>query len=234
MNSILKVTKYQLHDFKKSVAIFYTVIFLLSSVIGISIDKITGTFGGFGLTTAIFIFIAGLNCFKSNFKFMMANNVSRKRFYYGNIIALVIIAAFMALVDSILSYVLNLIIPYESVIVQLYNKKNFIFFDEFLWSFGLYTLFVCLGWLITMLYYRCNKIMKTIISIIPIPIIILLQYVEQESGGAVGRTIMGFLDKALGFAYNNNTYIGTLSFLAGTAALLPICFLLIRKAPIKD
>lgn len=234
MNSILKVTKYQIHDFKKSIAIFYTVIFLLLSVIGISITRMSGevTFAGFGLTTAVFIFIAGLNCFKLNFKFMMANNVSRKRFYYGNIIALVIIAAFMALVDSILGYVLNLIIPYESVIVQLYNKK--IFLDEFLWSFGLYTLFICLGWLITMLYYRCNKIMKTIISIIPIPIIILLQYIEQESGGVVGRTIMGFLDKALGFAYNNNTYIGTLSFFAGTAVLLPICFLLIRKAPIKD
>lgn len=234
MNNILKVSKYQIHDFKKSVAIFYAVIVLISfaSIVLVSKSPEKVSFGGLESATAIFLFVAGLNCFKSNFKFMLANNVTRKQFYFGNIIALISVAAYMALLDVMLHNVLDSSIPYESVVSQLY--KNSSLFAGLIWSFGLNTLFVCLGWFITMLYYRCNKVMKIIVSIAPIPTIALFQYINWISGGLVGRAAADFLNRAMGFTYNNNVYIGALSLLVGAAAIVSICFLPVRNAIAKD
>lgn len=234
MNSIFKVSKYQIHDFKKPIMIFYFIILLVSFTAIFAASKYPGevSLGGLEIASAIFIFVSGLNCFKSNFKFMLANNVSRKRFYLGNIIALVSIAAFMALLDAILNNAFRLIFPYKSVVLQLY--KNNSFFAGFLWSFSLNTLFVCLGWFITMLYYRCGKVMKIIISIAPIPLIVLFQYIDKISGGLIGRAIADFLHKTMGFAYNNNVYICVLSFLVGAVVITAISFLLIRNAIAKD
>jgi len=234
MNNISKVFRYQIYDFWKAVIIFYSIIISISFAITVLASKNTGnvSFGGLGMTTVIFLFVAGLNCFKANFKFMLANNVSRKKFYLGTIIALAAVAAFMALFDEILNYVLTSNIPYESVVMQLYKNDSFL--AGFLWSFGLYSLFLCLGWFITMLYYRCNKLMKTVISIIPILIIALLQYIDWISEGSVGRVVIGFLNKAMGFAHNNNVYVGALSLFIGTAAIALICFLPLRNAIAKD
>lgn len=234
MNNFFKVFKYQIHDFWKAVIIFYSIIVSILFAITALVSKNTEnvSFGGFEIVTAIFLFVAGLNCFKANFKFMLANNVSRKGFYLGNTIALISVAAFMALLDAILNIVVGLNLPYESVVMQLY--KNNSFFAGFLWSFGLYSLFVCLGWLITMLYYSCNKLMKTVISIIPILVIALFQYINWISGGLEGRAVADFLNKAMGFAYNNNVYVGALSLFIGAAAIALICFLPLRNAIAKD
>jgi hypothetical protein len=232
MNSILRVAKYQLYDFMKAVKVFYAIILLISLTLVILLSKNLEevSFGGLGMTTAIFIFIAGLNCFTSNFKFMLANNVTRKRFYIGNIIALASVAAFMALIDTILSNILRMNFPYESIVTQLY--KNNSLFPEFLWASSFYTLNVYFGWLVTMVYYRSNKIMKTVISILPILIIITFNYFDYVSGKAGSVAITGFLIKAMGLS-TGNVYAGSLSLLIGAAAIAGICFALVRKAIIK-
>jgi hypothetical protein len=234
MNNVFKVFKYQIHDFWKAVVIFYSIIVSILFAITVLISKNTEnvSFGGLGIATVIFLFVAGLNCFKSNFKFMLANNVSRKGFYLGNTIALISVAAFMALLDAILNIVVGLNLPYESVVMQLYKDNSF--FAGFLWSFGLYSLFVCLGWFITMLYYSCNNLMKTVISIVPVLVIALFQYTDELSGGLEGKAITDFLNKAMGFAYNNNVYVGALSLFIGAAAIALICFLPLRNAIAKD
>lgn len=105
MGTTLKVTKYQLYSFYKAVLVFYIIILMVSlGTIALAVKATEEvSFGGLGTATIIFISIAGVDCFKTGFKFMMANNVSRRRFYYGNLIALAVLAAFMALVDTALS-----------------------------------------------------------------------------------------------------------------------------------
>jgi hypothetical protein len=223
-----------MYDFWKAVVIFYSIIILILFSITVLVSKNVEdiSFGGMEMATVIFMFVSGLNCFKSNFKFMLANNVSRKGFYFGNTIALISVAAFMALLDAILNNVLRLNIPYEGVVMQLY--RNHFFFAGFLWSFGLYSFFVCLGWFITMLYYSCNKLMKVVVSIVPVLVIALFRYIDWISGGSVGRAVADFLTKAMGFAYNNNVYVGALSLIIGAAAIVLICFLPLRNAIAKD
>ncbi|HPX68937.1 MAG TPA: hypothetical protein PKU88_06325 [Bacillota bacterium] len=237
MNNIYKVIKYQIHDFWKAVLIFYLIIILIASAITVTVS-VNGeniSFGGLEMATVIFLFVAGLNCFKSNFKFMLANNVSRKGFYIGNTIALVAVSAFMALVDAVLNVILNNVlvsnIPYESVVMQLYGNNSF--FAGFLWRFGLNTWAVCFGWFVTMLYYRCNTIMKIVVSFLPVLAFIIYQHVDRILGGLADRAVIDFLTRAMGFAYNNNVYIGALSLITGSAVIALICLLPLRNAVAK-
>ncbi|WP_202709962.1 hypothetical protein [Sporosalibacterium faouarense] len=238
MNNILKVTKYQIKDMRNSLIVFYTVIISISILMTILSIRYSNNpdanvgFGGFGLSSAIFIFIAGLNCFKSNFKFMQAYNVSRIRFYFANIIALIIMAVVMAFIDVSMNNILKNVIPYQGIFEQLY-KTSFILGD-ILWSFGLFMFFVSLGWLITMIYYRSNKVMKTIVSILPVVFIVLLSVMDNLIDFQIWNGILHIFTKLLGFADNLNYYIAILSFGISTIIIFGLCFLMIRKIPIRD
>ncbi|MFZ7131649.1 MAG: hypothetical protein ACOWWR_04765 [Eubacteriales bacterium] len=241
MNRIVKVMKYQMKDITKAIIVFYLVVLLLTvffSAITFQYTDASGSsnisMGGFGMTTAIFIFIAGLNCFKVNFKFSRANNVSRKTFYYGTILALLIFAVFMAFIDTLISGILNTVlnISYESLHEQLYQYRSPL--AEFIWSFGLYAFFVNLGWLITMIYYRSNVLMKVMVSISPIVFIMLFQFMNHLTNGILGKGVLNFFNYALGFYYNHNSMIGGVSFIIGSIFVIAFCYLLIRRAPIRD
>ena len=237
MNNILKVSKYQLLDFKKAMIIYYAIILAISAAMiilyltFIDSSDTNVNFGGFGTSALIFMFISGLNCFKSNFKFMQANNVSRKRFFLANILTLLSASAFMALIDMALSNVLNKVIPYESVFEQIYQK--YFVFADFTWSLALFAFAASLGWFITMLYYKCSKLMKTIVSLSPIFIIAIIITLSSLTNGAVGRGILKFFTVTLGLT-NNNSYIAVLSFFAGFAAMLALCWLMLRRMAIKE
>ena len=237
MNNTLKVSRYLFRDFKKAMLIFYgvilaIVILMLALYLNIrSQGDGKASFGGFGFSAFIFLFVSGLNCFKANFKFLQANNISRKRFYYANIITLLSISAFMALIDTAMSNIIKLLVPYESILEQLY-KNNF-FFSSFMWSFTSFVLAASTGWCITMLYYRCDKLMKTVISFAPVLIVILLVMLNNLTKGAIGIAIVEFLTVALGFT-NNNPYMAVLSFFIASAGAFGLCYLLIRRITIKD
>jgi hypothetical protein len=234
MNTTFKVTKYQLNNAYKGIVVFYVIIFTVALATVVMSNKIGGkvTFGGLGIATVIFLIIAGLDWFKTNFKFLMANNVSRKEFYKGSIAAMATVAAFMALVDTIVSIILSRAIPYESMFMQLYGKSNKP--AEFFWSFGLYTFVVCLGWLIAIVYYRANGAMKVVVFASPFIIVTLFGQIDRLAGGAMGLALMAFVNKAMGFAYNNNSYIAVLIFLIAAAVLLMLGLMGVRRAPVKD
>jgi len=233
MNNTLKVTKYQLYDFRIAVAIFYAVIILLVSFIGFQIRSSNNiiNFSGLDMATSIFIFIAGLNCFKENFKFMMANNVSRKSFYYGNALALLTVAASMALVDLFLHLILSAIMPYESAFSQIYHFQNY--WIQFIWTFALYADFVFLGWMVNLVYYRSNYTMKILVSISPVIVFALFQYIQQKIKAVIGIEIVSFLEKGLKNLFTN-PYIAAINFVIAILIIASMVFLLIRRAPVKE
>lgn len=236
MNNISKVMKYQLRDFKTAILIYYAII--LAIILSLIIYKIfinpsdNAYFSGFGGSAVIFLFIAGLNSFKANFKFMLVNNVSRRNFFYGSFIAFAIVAFFMALIEIMINMSLNLIVEYEGLYEQLYYLEEYYYFADLLWSFTLFLFSVNLGLLITMLYYKSNKLMKTVISLIPAAVVILLIALNNLTGGAIINVFYEFYRDTLGFP--NNSYIAVVSFTVATIGLLGLNFLLIRKMPIKD
>ncbi len=234
MNTSLKVAKYQLMDFKKSVLVYYSVVIALLLVIPFMLNQINGTtinFNGGG-GSAIMVFVIGLNSFKSSFKFMQANNISRKKFFMGNIISLVTLCGIMASIDYLLGTVLNSLTPYESIFHQIYLQNRFL--DKLLWSFTILTLFAVIGWTINMFYYRSNKYMKIMISIAPVFLIMFISYLNRFTDGELIRSISRFLLSAFGVSGVLNPYMAVLSFIVATVGISGLIYLLIYKAPIKD
>ncbi len=237
MNNIFKVSKYLLRDNRKALIIFYAIILTIVFMILSSLSQFNTTdgnvsFGGFGFSSAIFLFISGLNCFKANFMFTQANNISRKRFYFANIITLISLSLLMSLIDVILSNIMQMVIPYRGVFEQLYKSKFFL--DDFMWSFALFSFVVSLGWLITMLYYKASKVIKIIISIAPVFVVVLISIIDDLTSMKVWRNIVLLIGRLLGLTNNLNSYTAVVSFFVGCIAFFSLIFLLIRKIPIKD
>ncbi len=237
MNKTLKVSKYIFMDYKKAILIFYTIILLICGMmiaVYMNLDsnaQANMNFAGFGTSALTFIFVAGLNSFKSNYKFMQANNISRKRFFVASIITVMLVSALMAFVDVALNNLLNQIVPIESTYEQLYNNNSFL--GDFLWSFALFAFTGGLGFFITILYYKCNKLMKVVISFAPILTIIILVTLDSMVNNVIGKTLLNFMSNAMGIQ-SGNSYIAVFSILVCFAVFSSLCYLLLRRISIKD
>jgi len=233
MNNTWKVSKYVFHDYKKSMLVYYGVIlgiFILMTAAYLKISAEPNSrieFSGFGFSAVVFLFISGLNSFKAYFKFMQANNVSRKRFFLGTMVILILMAALMASVDAVCNVVFKQLIPYEGLFTQVFKMQSF--FTDILWSFSLMAFAVSSGWFITMLYYRCNKVMKLVVSFAPVFTFILLGIIDRLSMGIVQRVVKLFLAVVLGSPYLSIVY-----YLLCSVVAFGLCYILIRRMPIKD
>jgi len=230
MKNILKVTKYQLRDFRNSVIIYYAVILALGVTMTVSIINNQST-GESNITggSFVFLFILGLNCFKANYKFLQANNITRKMFYLGNILAITSTGAIMAALDTGLGRFSVMGSIFEQVYVDQQN-----IFGEFMWSFALLIFVACLGWLITMIYYRSNSIVKILVSISPVFFIMIFVYISRVTNGSFAIKIFDFFMRTMGLTNGQNYLIGMFTFLVAAAIVCLPIFMLTIKAPIKD
>ncbi|WP_026476441.1 hypothetical protein [Alkaliphilus transvaalensis] len=236
MEKMLKVAKYQLRDLRSSIFIYYLAIISIGLLfITVAIRNQPSGETHFGGATSIFIFIVGLNCFKGSFKFMQANNVSRKSFHLGTIIAIISISAIMSIVDIAIDHVLSQYITTSGMFDQTYRvyTGNW-FLSKGLWNLALYTFATSAGYLITMIYYRANTLMKVVTSIIPIVVIMLFTYASRLTNGSFVLSIQKFLVMALGLGGSQNPFAAVVTFSIGSIIILSIGYLLIFRAPIKE
>jgi len=91
--------KYQLSGFKKSLIVFYIIIYSIVILTAVPelflppVDK-EGTMSGLEIASIIFLFVCCLNSFKPHFKMLLANGASRMtmfRSYLTTIAAVVLI-----------------------------------------------------------------------------------------------------------------------------------------------
>lgn len=237
MNHTLKVTKYQMHDAGKAMLRYYLIITMVWIFLGVLVSAGRNNSGngammnGLDASTAIFLFIAGLNCFKANYKFMSASGVSRKRFFRGNTLALLGIAGLATIVDSALVFVFRTFMNYHQIYEQLYRNTHL--FSGMAWLFFVYTAAITLGWLITMLYYRSGKQLKLVISLAPAVLFIGLGALNSLTGGSIFSAIARFTVGFWGLE-SMNPYVAAFNLSLFTALLGAFIFLLVRKAPIKN
>lgn len=231
MDRVLKVTHFQLRDTRNALIIFYLVCAVVLSLFGMSISSGDGELSGFGMAAMIFIFIAGLNCLGTSFRFAQANNVSRRKFFFATSLALSAIAAFMAAVDVAMTGVLRQFLPYYGLFEQLYASTAPLW--DFLWSFALFTFAAHCGWLITMIYYRSNALVKTLVSISPVFVILLLTYFNGRSDGALVRGIIRVLGNLFGLSGTPAPHAAVLTFLGGAVLSALGSWLLLRRASVR-
>ena len=230
-------------------AIIYYFIFVCVIIALIAISSGIITISGVEISTAIFLFVCGLNSFKSNFYFAKSNGISRKTFIKGLLISSVPIALVMSIIDIIINRVNNIFIKNPTLYDMSYGElvghigivyeSNWIqsnslatIFNTILFQFSLCLLAYVIGIVINMIYYRANKYVKVLVSAIPVAFIILKGNLSMRNPSLTLR-INEFTDYIFGFN-PSNVFACIKTFLVFTVVLSAIAFLLIRKAVIKE
>jgi hypothetical protein len=224
VNKVLKVYRYQLKESLSAVAIFYLAVLIVAVFLSM-LDG--GSSSGFEFASAIFIFVLGLNSFKSSFRFLQFLGVTRKCFFAGSLLALLTVAAGMTVVDLILGRLFAQLHPYTTLFAQSYERGSLLL--QLAWEFALLGMFALIGFFITILYYRCNKILKIVISLSPVYISLILNLM-RPSLAQVTR-ILEFLG---GFRLGVGAWNNILGMLVTVLISCGLSYLLIRKAPVKQ
>lgn len=242
---------YNINDNKRSLTIFYGIIiaiYLLFLSTNFLFDG-NSSIGGMEMSSAIFIFVLGLNSFKSNFHFGLANGVSRKTQFLSYAASAVTLAVIMAIMDIVIANIVTLIISPKTLYLQLYGQRYSSFatqltfinhvqmiIEGFIWYTFLYSMTAMLGYCITLIYYRSNLIIKWIVSLIPFLLMfVVLPYLDNITQGAIGRFIGDFIPWALGFLEQGvNPYIAVMNFFLGYILFGAVSYLLIRRATIRQ
>lgn len=240
---------YYLYDCRKALAIFYTVVILIYSVFGLmdSTSVNGGTVSGMESASIVFIFILGLNSFKSNFLFGLANGVSRKTQILSFAVTAVTLGAFMALADLAIGRFFSLFFENQALYFDIYRSRFAgasarlslqILPESFLWSALLYSTAAMIGFTITLLYYRCSKLMKYVISIVPgMVLFILVPYLDRLYGGRLSSFILTTFLRLMDAAkidITTNPYIAMISFVCTFGIFYIFSWLMIRRAVIKQ
>lgn len=245
-----KIAKYTISSMKKSMMIFYS-IFISVCILIIVLSRVNEgnvSSSGLEISSAIFIFVAGLNIFKENFYFAKSNNISRKNYFLGTILSMIPIAGIMSIIDIVINRIYNLFIKCPTIYdmgFTNFDQINFIYnsnwiqqndiktlFETFLFQTSLYLMVFILGFVITMIYYKCNKFMKTIISIAPVMLIILFN-MYMSNNPRIAVKVSKFIEYILGIN-PINVYAPITTFIILFIVLVVIAYLLIRKMVIKE
>ncbi|SCJ10674.1 Uncharacterised protein [uncultured Clostridium sp.] len=236
MNKSLKIAKMNTNDMIKPIIIFYCIILasLLLSVVLVK-SNIHLMTKGLELATAIFLFVCGLNSFKENFYLAQGNNISRKSFIKGLVISIFPISIVMAIIDIIINRVANIFTQMPTIydmtfgnytgISILTNSTTWVqdnsilvIFNSLLFCFLLYCVVYVLGLAISMLYFRCNTIMKILVSVIGVMLLNLFSFLFDNPIFEVTSGIF---------------YVGLISIIGVFIILVGIIVLLVKNAEVR-
>lgn len=228
--------RYQLADQKRGILTYYGVLLgfyvlfeILFVVAAVGEDVNGSTTNGITAVTAVYVFVASLCSFKDNFGMSLQNGVSRR-------------STFLAPLPSRLMGI-------EMGSMSL--MENLYFSAAGAWQAGAFLLHLCsaafgffmllaaagLGYLITTLFYRLNKLGKILVGA-GVPVLVFfglpaLELLDQFiSNGAVIKAVSGFFAVVFQFAFGQpqNT---ALTCLVLFAAMSGLSWLLMRRAVVK-
>ena len=245
----LRIAKMNIQSVMKSAMVYYLIFIaiVMALCIGNYVGGLKSTMSGIEFATVIFLFVCGLNSFKSNFYFAKSNGISRRTFIKGLLISSIPLALIMSIIDIIINRANNIFIRnptlYDMAYGNLVDGMNNVFNGMWVQSnsfttilttilFSFYLVAYIVGIVINMIYYRSNKYVKVIVSVIPVGFIIFSGNFSIRNPGLTMK-INKFLDYIFGFN-PVNVFACILTFLILVVVLSGIAFLLIRKAVIKE
>lgn len=247
--------RYQLADHKKSILAFYIVIICLYLLIGISFAvfsavegvEMNGSISGLEMTTAIFLFVSGLNSFKENFGMLTQNGVSRRSLLVGRIFVIATVSIFMALIDRAwhfisawMSQFLGNTVDSTLFMDMIYNRSIAVgpfalHMEALAFNIAMYFAALSVGYLITVIFYRVNKLGKIIIGAgVPVFFLIILPIIDvQFFNGLLSYHSWNFVVSVLGIISGNPMYaVGT--FFAVSVIMLAASWLVMRRVALHE
>ena len=242
-----KLIKYQFSDIKYVLLFFYLILIALMSVGTINFSSIAGdevyVTNGSGFSDTILCFVIGLCFFKEHFCFSLQNGYTRKVFFKSSLILLFIISLIVAAANL----VINAFFEIFTAGRPNYNVENIVqtFYPEFLsqhngfvnvftnlfFYTALMLMCLCAGFLIAILFYRANKMVKVIIAAgLPVFAFIGLPVFVQFFPNLSAK-VMQIILITMG-ANSGNPFIAVLTFFITSVILSAISYLFVRKSEI--
>lgn len=170
--------RYQLADYKAGILVYYCAmlgllaLFLVSTVVdtGVSVR-----FSGLSGFSSVFLFICGLCSLHDNLPMHLQHGVSRRTMFRARLLVTAAVSAFMAVVDTLLSVLLNLLgTPFfgdsASLFKQAYGRAYYFgavgdVLMSLVFAFVLFLLASSLGYFIITLFYRLSKPLRIALGI---------------------------------------------------------------------
>ena len=225
MTSVQQFYKYRLASFWRVTALYYVIVIALWGLTLIFNDSFHFNGSTFG-----FLFIFGLNIFKTDFLFAQANNISRRSFLLASVFAIFTLAFTVGLIDHLLSLLIKSPSRYVGLLYSVYPAS----FTRFIAQTVLYFSATLMGLLVSMVYYRVSTLFKVLISFSPLTIIVLFNVINSRVGGGLSQIISLSFSKLFGLSGtlpNPNPALLSLAFFS--LILLASNSLLMLKMPVK-
>jgi hypothetical protein len=242
-----KLAKYNIKSSLKPIMIYYLI--FTGAITGIEmLSKFSGGNGytsGLEFSSAIFLFVIGLNSFKEDFYFAQANNIPRLDYFKAAAMTVLPIGLAMSILDLMINRVYNLFAMSPTLYDMAYNnyfslggndywiQSNSIrtLFGTVTFLFAFYIAAFAIGLLITMIYYRCNKTMKILVSLSPIAVMAIYGRLAYNNP-KLGSKVKVFIDNIFGIS-TKNSYMSVLTFTCLFIISMGLVYMLVRKAVVK-
>jgi hypothetical protein len=181
----------------------------------------------FEVVDVIFALLIGLILFITNLKVSLANGISRKTFLLANLPVAMMAAAALVIFNLIVALIHGLFWPINFISDLFYPHTSLA--GLVILQFALYFLLIVAGWFITLAYYRSSVPVKWAISLAPFVLYALLRVANAFSAGVIFTSLGDYLRMS-----TSGPYTAAISWLAYSAILYGLVYLLIRRAPLKD
>ncbi len=237
MKRVFALYRYMLWETVKPVVVFYSIFIAVLAGAALLYQRFgssAGEFNGLEISSTIFLFVMGLNSFKSSFIFASANGFTRGHYYRSAVLSLLTVATAMSVIDAALGGVASMVRPnLLSGWGQFYPANSWV--DLWLWHWAMNVLAVGVGLLITLAFYRVSKVGKVLLGLTPVWLSLWLSGLnsllgEHRLSNWLNHTFLTLM----GMGEQPNALIGALSMAVGGLALLALCRLMMRRAPVKE
>lgn len=239
--------KYHLSEFKKPLIVFYIIIY--SIVILTTVPELffppmykESTISGLELASIIFLFVCCLNSFKSHFKMLLVNGVSRKTMFKSYLTTVAVLILTVAIIDTISSLIFSSISNYKSLYFGFYYARYRmvpevslqVITEGFIWRILAYAVASISGFIITLLYYRMDKPLKLAVSIgVPVLFFMIIPFINNY---LLDGEIEYFRERVSDYiaGYGTNPYTWVMIGAAIFVVLSILSYLLMRRATVKE
>lgn len=176
--------RYHLREFYRASMVYYIVIavlIVLMFILKAALRSNSVNMTGMDSSTVIFLFVLGLNAFKSPFGLFLQSGISRRTLWVDVVLSSVIVAVSLAVVDNLLPFLFRDSLNYSTSFMNTYQGGGrFTFsFLGLSWT-ALINLFAMMfGFFLTTLFYRMNKPLKVLVSVgVPLVFFVLMPMAE--------------------------------------------------------
>ena len=241
MKRVVPLYRYLLWETVKPVCVFYAIVLVVITAIMLlplflaqsTTGYFQGNIGDLRLTASIFLFVVGLNSFKSGFIFASANGFTRRQYHAAVTLMLLTVATFMTLADAGINAVVRTAWPGLFSSWPSGSAHNGLV-AQHLWQWAMNLLLVAFGLCVTMVFYRLGKIGKFALGFSSMYVGALVSAVDENTNNAVTGGLTAALEALQGIGPQPNALLGALSMAVGTVLLFALARWFIHGAPVKE